>query len=104
MTEPIEGLWLGETNNEKTGNVPTLAVGKTREQSKRSCGKCPLLKRNSRDGKARCYSQHGTVAIAHAQMVKTHEKEPGRYTFERAMANRRASARMARFGSISIPT
>lgn len=100
MTKPIGGLWLGETNNEKTGNVPTLAVGETREQSMRSCGKCPLLKRNSPDRKARCYSQHGTVAIAHAQMVKTNKTQPGRYTFARAMMNRRASAKMARFGSI----
>ena len=97
------GLWIGRTNNGKTSDVPSLYVGKTREESKESCGACPLLKRNSADGKARCYAQHGTPAMAHAQMVKTARDNPSRYSFERAMGERRAGAAMARFGAVGDP-
>lgn len=103
MKPQATGLWLGRTSNGKTSDVPSLYVGKTREESRASCGACPLLKRNAPDKKARCYSQHGTPAIAHAQMVKTARAQPERYSFERAMDDRRASANMARFGAIGDP-
>ena len=99
----MQGLWTPTTTNRKTGRVPTLAVGATREESLASCRDCPLLKSNAADGKGRCYAQHGSPAMAHAQMVKTNRQDPTRYTFERAMNERYVSARMARFGSIGDP-
>jgi hypothetical protein len=99
----MDHQWIGQSTNVKTGNVPTLWVGGTREESKNSCGKCPLLKRNSVDGKAQCYSQHGTPSFAHASIIKAATQDPKRYTFDRAIEDRRASARMARFASIGDP-
>ena len=99
----IQGLWTATTSNRKTGPVPTLAVGATREQSLESCRDCGLLKGNREDNKGYCYAQHGTPAMAHAQMVKTNREDPTRYTFERAMGERYVSARMVRFGSIGDP-
>ena len=98
----ISGLWLGTTTNKKTGNVPTLWVGATREESLDSCGSCPLLKRNAPDNKARCYAQHGSPSFAHAAMVKCASKGKD-YSFARAVLNRAASARMVRFGAIGDP-
>ena len=100
----IQGLWTATTSNRKTGSVPTLAVGATREQSFESCRDCGLLQGNRADGKGYCYAQHGTPAMAHAQMVKTNRQDPTRYTFERAMSERYVSARMVRFGSIGDPS
>ena len=99
----IQGLWIPTTKNTKTGSVPTLAVGATREQSLESCRDCALLQSNATDGKGRCYAQHGSPSFAHAQMVKTNRQDPTRYTFERAMQGRYVSARMVRFGSIGDP-
>jgi len=96
----VRGLWTATTTNKKTDNVPTLWIGATREESKASCGSCPLLKRNG--GKARCYAQHGTPAMAHAQMVKSHAAGKD-YGFAEAMAGRWSGARMARFGAIGDP-
>jgi hypothetical protein len=98
----ISGLWLGTTKNKKTGNVPTLWVGATREESLDSCGSCPLLKRNAPDNKARCYAQHGSPSFAHAAMVKCASKGKD-YSFARAILSRAASARMVRFGAIGDP-
>ncbi len=47
----IQGLWTATTSNSKTGPVPTLAVGATREQSLESCRDCGLLKGNRADNK-----------------------------------------------------
>jgi hypothetical protein len=64
----IQGLWTATTSNRKTGPVPTLAVGATREQSLESCRDCGLLKGNRVDNKGYCYAQHGTPAMAHAHV------------------------------------
>ena len=98
------GLWIGTTKNRKTGSVPTLAVGATREESLASCRDCGLLKSNAPDGKGRFYAQHSSPSWAHAQMVKTNKEDPTRYTFEYAMGKRFHAARMARFGSIGDPS
>lgn len=44
------------SDNAKTGDVPTVWVGATLEQSRESCRGCALLERG-------CYAQHGQVAI-----------------------------------------
>jgi len=110
VSEPIQisvtgWYWTGTTTNSKTGNVPTLTVGKDRAESLDSCGNCPLLKRNAPDGKARCYAQHGTPAIAHGSMIRARARNPesDRYTFKRAMRDAARSARMVRFGAAGDP-
>lgn len=44
------------SDNAKTGDVPTVWVGATLEQSRESCRGCALLERG-------CYAQHGQVAV-----------------------------------------
>lgn len=91
----ISGLWTHRTRNRKTGDVPTLWVGTTREESFESCSGCSLLKKI-------CYAQFGTAAMAHAGMMKSASK--GRdYSFESALSNRSIKARMVRFGAIGDP-
>ncbi len=91
------GLWLGTTKNTKTGDVPTLWVGATREESKATCEGCSLL-----DSKG-CYAQYQTQSFGHSAMVKARARGK-RYTFEGAMATRRITARMARFAAIGDPS
>ena len=93
-------LWTETTSNTKTGPVPTLAIGRTREESKASCVGCKHLTNKT------CYAQNGTVAMGHNAMVKAYAKDPEperRYSLRRALANRRLSAKMVRLGSIGDP-
>ena len=90
-------LYTATTRNRKTGNVPTMAIGRTRQESKDSCAGCPFLDTGE------CYAQNGTVAMGHNSMVKGYQKKPERYSLKRALANRLASAKMVRLGSIGDP-
>jgi len=89
-------LWIGTTKNRKTGNIPTLFVGRTRKESQKSCTGCPLLK------KGNCYSQNGIVAIAHSSMAKA-VKRGKDYSLKRALKDRKVTAKAARFGAIGDP-
>lgn len=93
LTDPVKRLWRGQTTNGKTGNVPTLTVGETRDESKRSCDGCPLVKGG-------CYAHGGTVALAHASMAKRYATDPADYTVTAALRSRRHDARIARFSAI----
>lgn len=90
-------LYTATTSNRKTGNVPTMAIGRTRQESKDSCVGCPFL------DSGECYAQGGTVAMGHNSMVKGYARKPERYSLKRALANRLASAKMVRLGSIGDP-
>lgn len=89
-------MWTGTTKNTKTGDVPTLWVGSTREESKASCKGCPLL--DSGD----CYAQFGTPSIGHGSMIRAARKGK-RYTLKAALQTSKRSAKMARFGAIGDP-
>ncbi len=60
------------TKNIKTGNVPTIAIGATREESLDSCRAvgCPMLHKKhggqGGGGEPLCYSQNGTPSFSHA--------------------------------------
>lgn len=90
-------LWTGTTSNSKTGNVPTLWIGRTRKESKASCKGCPLLDNGD------CYAQYGTPAIGHSSMIKARDKGKN-YSLASALLNSRRSAKMARFGAIGDPS
>ena len=93
-------LWTGRTSNDKTDDVPTMAIGRTREESKASCQGCPML------DSSECYAQNGTVAMGHASMVKAYANDEApehRYSLKRALSNRSVRAKMARLGSIGDP-
>ncbi len=89
-------MWTGTTKNVKTGNVPTLWVGKTREQSYDSCKGCKLLETKD------CYAQFGTPSMAHKSMIRAADKGKD-YSLKQALMDSRRSAKMARFGAIGDP-
>ena len=100
----VQGLWHYSEKNPKTGPAPTLWVGATREESHESCAGCALHKDYAPDGKGRCYAQMGRLAFTHSSMIKAHERDPGRYSFERAMNRRTVRDRIVRFGAIGDPS
>lgn len=94
---PVEAaMWVGTTRNTKTGDVPTLYIGRDREESKASCKGCPLLESGD------CYAQYGTPAQGHASMIKA-AKRGKLYTLKAALLKSKRSAKMARFGAIGDP-
>jgi hypothetical protein len=124
--EPIGFLTIAASYNGKTGNVPQIAVGVTREESIRSClaVRCPLLhsKHGGQGGRIEatettpahvnpvCYSQSGTGAIAHASSVKKAErcKDTPQTTIGipgllNALKQSVRTARIVRLGSIGDP-
>lgn len=89
-------LWASQTQNRKTGNMPTGLVGATPAETRRSCRGCALLD-------AGCYAWSGTVGW---HMAATQEKarvDPHQVTLEQALGQRLVSARAARLGSIGDP-
>jgi len=98
-TKPVnaEILWLARTSNVKTGDVPTAYVGKTRHQALRSCKGCKLLKNKD------CYAWYGTPGWALNGIIKSYKRNPSRYSFLNAIANRAPTARMVRMSAIGDP-
>jgi len=88
-------MWTATSKNTKTGDIPTLWVGSTREESKDSCKGCPLLDNG-------CYAQGGTPAMGHSSMIRAADKGKT-YTLRDALLNAKRSAKMARFGAIGDP-
>lgn len=126
----ISFLSNGTSGNSKTGNVPQIMIGATREESIRSCQsvKCPLLHRkhggqggqplNISRKKAQelhlvnpvCYSQSGTGAIAHAsschkaeRTAGTDKSNEGMLGLLLALKSRVHSAKIVRLGTIGDP-
>lgn len=84
------------SDNEKTGNVPTLSVGATRAESIASCEGCPQLA----DGG--CYSQFGRPAMGHDSAVKARTRT-GQWEIVRPILERHKNARMLRVSAIGDP-
>ena len=89
-------LWIKGSTNSKTGDVPTMYIGRTRDESRESCKGCPLLEDGS------CYAQFGTPAIAHSGMTKAHERGKD-YSLKTALDGSRRAAKMARLGALGDP-
>ena len=88
-------MWTGTTTNTKTGDIPTLWVGSTRDESKASCKGCPMLDNG-------CYAQSGTPAMGHSSMIRAAARGK-KYTLRAALGTAKRSAKMARFGAIGDP-
>ena len=111
-------MWTGTSNNRKTGDVPTLAIGRTREQSLDSCEGC-RMRPKERGGNGECYSQNGgLVTKGHGSMIRAADrwdkltpeeqaaiplKKRRDYSLKTALQQSTRSAKMARFGSIGDP-
>ncbi len=91
----IDFAVVARVTNDKTGDVPTLYVGFTREESKASCRGCPLLE-------SECYAQHGTPLLGHASVQSTVARDGSRarYHWRRAINRRSKKARMFRVSAL----
>lgn len=99
---PIEAaLWLAGSNNKKTGNVPTLWIGRTLQETGLSCVGCALAPRHL-GGDEDCYAW-GTPARALRSIQAAAARDPERYTVNKALSNSKRSAKMARLGAIGDP-
>jgi len=90
-------LWLAQTKNTKTGNVPTAFVGKTRKESLQSCKGCIQLTTKN------CYAWFGTVSWSLAHIQRALKNDPQKYSFLNALADRDPGARMVRVAAIGDP-
>ena len=93
---PIPIAVAARSGNVKTGDVPTVWVGRSRAQSLESCSGCPLL--DSGD----CYAQHGTPLLGQSSIIATARRKRSwrTYTIHAALKARAHSARMVRFSAI----
>lgn len=90
-------LWLAQTSNKKTGNVPTAFIGKSKKEALASCKGCAQLKNRN------CYAWFGTVSWALRAVLKVFKRDPQRYSFMNAVAKRAPTARMVRVAAIGDP-
>lgn len=86
-------LLRARTSNSKTGDVPTVWIGRTREESIESCQGCDLLN-------GACYAQKGSPAWALSAMQRAGSKSISPKEAIRLMAR---GARMVRVGAIGDP-
>lgn len=87
---------VARSSNVKTGDIPTVWVGRSLAESRESCDGCPLLASGD------CYAQYGSpsFAISSVRRAATRAKSWRRYTIHRALAERAPSARFVRFSAL----
>lgn len=85
-------LWTNESDNEKTGNVPTAWVGPTIQEAHASCSGCPQRDKG-------CYALYGTPRMALASVGRAAARGKD-YTLKTAIRTARRSARMVRYTAI----
>jgi hypothetical protein len=90
-------LWLAQTTNRKTGNIPSAFIGRTRRESLQSCKGCAQLTTKN------CYAWFGTMSWSLAHIQRALKGDPQKYSFLNAMADRDPGARMVRMGAIGDP-
>jgi hypothetical protein len=84
------------SGNVKTGDVPTVWVGRNRAQSLASCHGCALLASGD------CYAQYGTPLLGQSSISATAAKRKSwrTYAITYALKHRARSARMVRFSAL----
>lgn len=87
---------VAQSSNVKTGNIPTVWVGRNLAQSRESCDGCPLLASGD------CYAQYGSPSFAIASVARSAKRSKSwrRYTIERAIAGKHRDARFVRFTAL----
>jgi hypothetical protein len=85
-------LWTPDSNNTKTGSIPTAWIGATPEETRASCEGCALLNGG-------CYSHSGTGKLAAASIQRASRAGADR-SLRRALHLRRRTARFVRISAI----
>jgi hypothetical protein len=87
---------VARSRNAKTGDIPTVWIGRSLEASRASCAGCPLLESGD------CYAQYGSpsFAISSVRRAAIRAKSWRKYTIHYALRNRAPSARFVRFSAL----
>ena len=87
---------VARSSNVKTGDVPTVWVGRNLAQSRESCTGCPLLASGD------CYAQFGSPSFAISSVARSaaRAKSWRKYTIHRALRDRAPTARFVRFSAL----
>jgi len=89
-------IWTPRSTNGKTGDVPTLWVGETKEQTRKSCIGCAHLDNG-------CYAWKGRVSHGLASTQKSYARGVDK-SLKTALAKSARGARMARLAAIGDPS
>lgn len=103
------------SNNVKTGDMPTLWVGTTKEDAVKSCkkSKCPLLPKRfgGKDGQISkkmklkpCYAWQGSVKMAANSIYRSYASDPSKYKIDKALLKSVRSATVIRITGIGDPS
>lgn len=82
------------STNSKTGDVPTVWIGRSIEESRLSCTGCKLLEDHD------CYAQYGTPRIGMTSIVKGVAIDARRYVVRAALRRRAKTARFLRLSAL----
>jgi hypothetical protein len=87
---------VARSKNAKTGDVPTVWVGRSLEESRASCAGCEQLETGN------CYAQYGSPSFAISSIHRSaaRAKSWRKYTIHRALKQRAPSARFVRFSAL----
>lgn len=96
--QKAQAMWTVSKSNEKTGNIPTQYVGKTKEETWESCKGCNLRP----DAGGGCYAWSGNVSRG-ANSVRGAYNRGRPSTLADALKRAPRSARAVRFGAIGDP-
>ena len=107
----VEYYCTSASSNKKTGNVPTIWIGNSKEQVARTCCEsgCPLLPTHKggtfQTGKGRmgCYAWNGTTQMAAIQLWKKAKTHPFLYKLSSALSQSALSSRLVRLSAIGDP-
>ena len=89
MKNTFKMLWVGRSQNDKTGNIPQGYVGDDKDQTEQSCEDCPLRKGG-------CYHWQGNARGAQASMQRAYVNKPERYSLDHALGQSSRTAKYAR--------
>lgn len=107
LSRPTE-IWIHRVRNTTTGDVPTLYVGASPQETRASCelAECSLLPQSAGGpagpGDVQCYAWCGTPRIALSQAQKR-VSSGGDASLARALELRNPTATIARLGAIGEP-
>jgi hypothetical protein len=85
-------IWNARASNVKTGNVPTLFIGHTKQEAWESCDGCKLRGNG-------CYAWSGSVNIGSSSTRRAFSRGANK-TLSYALQNRHKAARMVRVSAI----
>lgn len=91
----VDLLWTPTTPNRKTGDIPTAYVGRSIDETRKTCEGCGLYRDE-------CYAWAGFTNMASRRLFKR-AAEGRDYSFERAMRDRNVTARAARISAFGDP-